>query len=62
MRQHRPQWSYARERDVCSCGNDLPHSTSALIASTQPMPTLIGDQAGATPLRTAAWRRLRQWR
>jgi hypothetical protein len=24
VRLHRPQWSWARMRRVCSCGDDLP--------------------------------------
>lgn len=58
QREHHPQWSYAREREVCSCGDDLPCVTAALTAQTQPLHTLIGERGGTAPLLTTAWRQL----
>lgn len=55
---HRPQWSYARAREVCGCGAELPCPTrAAMYGLTLMLPTLAG-KVSVAPLLTVGARRL----
>jgi hypothetical protein len=55
----RPQWSYAREREVCACGRELPCPAAARYAITVLLPTqtIAGHDSNA-PLVSAAFLRI----
>jgi hypothetical protein len=54
-RAHRPQWSWARMREVCSCGAELP------CRKLKPLPASCANASGSCPsrhriTRGTAWR------